>query len=95
MMTVVTTHCGLCRVLLPSYYERLREQRLEGVMCAVVMISLPPPSRPLPAPDCVLLQTGFASGLGAVGVALVVGAAIQLSGKTAPDRCVSNLLPMI
>jgi len=29
---------------------------------------------------------GFASGLGAVGVALVVGAAISLSAKTAPDR---------
>jgi len=29
---------------------------------------------------------GFASGLGGVGVALVVGAAIALSAKTAPDR---------
>jgi hypothetical protein len=29
---------------------------------------------------------GFASGLGAVGVALVAGAAIQLSAKTSPDR---------
>ena len=32
------------------------------------------------------LFKGFASGLGSVGVALVVGAAIGLSAKTAPDR---------
>ena len=37
---------------------------------------------------CARARTGFASGLGGVGVALVVGAAIALSAKTAPDRFV-------
>ena len=48
---------------------------------------VPPPARPLPRrPTARRAPAGVSSALGAVGVALVAGAALALSTKSCPDR---------